>query len=222
MAETVRRYAVARIGSEGAGQAVGRKAAVKRAGDLSGASGGPYRMKERSEKRWGPKRTLPELRDRLGPRMDSLSHGEALLIDNARGYDATVRIRMTLLTTDPLDLDNCTESCEEIIAFLRREYPQHLNFGWFNCRRISGSTDWSQHAYGNAYDPGGTLALVIEMADACVHQAQQGRLPLSEAIANRRKWTPASGWEPYGGSDPHTGHAHLSASPYLAGTPACA
>jgi hypothetical protein len=40
-------------------------------------------------------------------------------------------------------------------AELNKRFPEAGSLGTFNCRKISGSSSWSQHAYWNAYDVGG-------------------------------------------------------------------
>ncbi len=103
----------------------------------------------------------------------------------------------------------------------------------FACRKISGSSSWSQHAYGNADDlfatAGDTQAKLRHIADAVVYQAKhrtvanRGRkLDVAEVIDHdaRRIWTPQGGWSSYGGT---TGaHIHVTGAPKRTGTPACA
>ena len=108
--------------------------------------------------------------------------------------------------------------------------------GRFNCRKISGSSSYSQHAWGNADDffPTSGSALVVQqrlrnIADAVVYQAKHRtkanrfrKLDVAEVIdhENGRIWTPAGGWRTYGGA---TGlHVHVSGAPLRTGTPGCA
>lgn len=102
----------------------------------------------------------------------------------------------------------------------------------FDCRKIAGSDQFSQHAWGNAADlfvrAGGDKAL-YHLADAVVAQvvhrtkANLGRrLAVSQVIDhdNRRIWEPGVGWHPYTGT---TGaHVHVSGAPLREGTPPCA
>lgn len=102
--------------------------------------------------------------------------------------------------------------------------------GVFNCRKISGTNVWSQHAWGNALDLFPTESRFNdEIARAAVTQAtkrtvaNRGRkLELSNVIdhLNSRIWTPGTGWHDYSGSvGPHV---HVQAAPIKTGTPACA
>ena len=106
----------------------------------------------------------------------------------------------------------------------------------FSCRRIDGSTSWSQHAWGNAADlfPDANeyaeaRALCYKIANAVVWQAKhrtaannRRKLDVAEVIdhENGRIWTPGGGWGPYGGN---TGlHVHVTAAPKKTGVPDCA
>ena len=106
--------------------------------------------------------------------------------------------------------------------------------GRFVCKKISGSTSWSQHSWGNAddlfpTDGGNTQAKLDDIAGAVVYQAthrtvaNRGRkLDVAEVINHdgRRIWTPAGGWRTYSGT---TGaHIHVSGAPLKTGTPPCA
>ena len=215
-------YLAERLSAKGSGRPLTLDKAVDRTCELSKREGPPYRIRERSEKRWGVKMTLPELRKRLPNRMEDVRLNDALLIDNDGDDDEMVRVRRVMRPVDPLDLVNCTDSCEVLIYFLRERFPKHMNLGWFNCRRISGSSSWSQHAFGNAYDAGGPYSLVKDMGAALVAAGNRGDIPCAEVIFDRKRWTPESGVRPYTGSDPHTSHIHTSGRPYRTGTPACA
>lgn len=217
----VNRYATSRL-ARPLGKPTTAAVAINRAITLSRTTGGPFHLRYRSDDKWGPKRTLRDLRPHVTARVAKLTLGDALWIDNRGDQKAIVRIRKVLISTDPLDLSNCTEQCEVIIADLRQAFPNHLNLGWFNCRRILGSSEWSQHAFGNAYDAGGPFAMLQAIATHVVAGAQQGRLPVAQVIFNRKVWEPDTGWRSYSGSDPHTGHVHITARPELFGTPPCA
>ena len=105
----------------------------------------------------------------------------------------------------------------------------------FVCKKITGSTSWSQHSWGNAMDifpfPQSVhlQANLRAIADAVVFQATHKtranrftKLAVAEVIDHdgRRIWTPSEGWHPYGGT---TGpHIHVSGKPLKTGTPPCA
>jgi hypothetical protein len=123
-----------------------------------------------------------------------------------------------------------------IRVMLRTKAARFINHaGVYNCRRISGSTVWSQHAWGNAVDlfPKGGSENADEacerIARAVVRQATQrtvanrGRtLAVAEVIDHQagRIWTPSRGWREYGGT--RHPHVHVSGAPLRTGTPPCA
>ena len=106
--------------------------------------------------------------------------------------------------------------------------------GVFVCKKIVGSTPYSQHSWGNAADlfPKQLFSDnqgLHEIAVAVVRHttkrtfANLGRkLEVAEVIDhnNRLIWTPSQGWHAYGGT---TGeHIHVSGSPLKSGIPPCA
>jgi len=131
-----------------------------------------------------------------------------------------------------------TASCERICRVLQRAKIEGsiAYAGVFSCRRISGSTVWSQHAWGNAADlfPKGTeyaekRARCYKIANAVVWQAKhrtaannRRKLDVAEVIdhENGRMWTPGGGWGPYGGAAGL--HVHVTAAPKKDGVPPCA
>ena len=131
-----------------------------------------------------------------------------------------------------------TASCERICRVLQRaKIEKSISFGAvYNCRRILGSTTFSQHAWGNAVDlfPTGTeyaekRARCMTIANAVVWQAKhrtnannRRKLDVAEVIdhENGRMWTPGGGWGPYGGAAGL--HVHVTAAPKKTGVPPCA
>jgi hypothetical protein len=107
--------------------------------------------------------------------------------------------------------------------------------GVYNCRRIAGSTTFSQHAWGNAVDlfpkggPENADEACARIARAVVRQAthrtlaNRGRkLAVAEVIDHQagRIWTPSRGWHAYSGT--RGPHVHVSGAPLRTGTPPCA
>ncbi len=131
-----------------------------------------------------------------------------------------------------------TASVERICRVLQRaRIAKTIAYGAvFACRKIDGSSSWSQHAYGNAVDlfPKGSeyaekRARCYKIANGVVYQAKhrtsannRRKLDVAEVIdhENRRRWTPSAGWQPYGGAAGL--HVHVSGSPYKGGVPPCA
>lgn len=119
----------------------------------------------------------------------------------------------------------------------RTKAARHIAYGAvYNCRKISGSSSWSQHSWGNAVDlfpkTGNDVADARDrriIAAAAVYQATHRtranrfkKLDVAEVIDHdgRRIWTPEYGWHAYGGTTGN--HVHVSGSPLKSGTPPCA
>jgi hypothetical protein len=125
-----------------------------------------------------------------------------------------------------------TDACERACRVMQRvANEEKISYGGvFSCRKIAGTTYWSQHAWGNALDLFPTKpGYNDDIAKAAVTQAtkrtvaNRGRkLELSNVIdhLNSRIWTPTTGWHEYGGTvGPHV---HVQAAPIKTGTPGCA
>lgn len=130
-----------------------------------------------------------------------------------------------------------TAAIKRVCRVLERAKIRHrINYAQvFSCRKISGSSSWSQHAYGNAVDlfPRGdieshaaarrAIANFIVKNTTTKTLANLGRkLAVAEVIdhSGRRIWTPGQGWHAYGGTAGD--HVHVSGAPLRSGTPACA
>jgi hypothetical protein len=135
-----------------------------------------------------------------------------------------------------------TKAIERVIRVLMRTpaAPFISHAGVYNCRRIAGSTAWSQHAWGNAVDlfpkAGKRGDKYIDAAEARKliartivrnatrrTKANRGRkLKVSQVIDHdgRLIWTPERGWRPYTGAPGN--HVHVSGAPLRDGTPPCA
>ncbi len=103
--------------------------------------------------------------------------------------------------------------------------------GVFNCRHISGSSSWSQHAFGNAVDLFAHEADLQAIAENVVRQAtadtranQGNHQPCHYVIWKEGAggiWSPDRGWHTYTGFHPPT-HVHVDFLPEREGTPPCA
>lgn len=128
-----------------------------------------------------------------------------------------------------------TAAIKRVVAVLgRARIDPKIKFGSvFVCKKIAGSSTWSQHSWGNAIDifptDGNTQAKLRDIADAVVYQATHKtkanrfrKLPVSQVIDHdgRRIWSSGQGWYTYAGT---TGaHIHVSGKPLKTGVPPCA
>ena len=90
-------------------------------------------------------------------------------------------------------------------------FPGVTNMGIDNCRRIAGSSSWSQHAWGNALD----IGVDRELGDRVYRYLVSNRTRLQLGTIC---------WRNFGGCDPdaHQDHIHVEGLPKRRGTPPCA
>lgn len=129
-----------------------------------------------------------------------------------------------------------TPACKTFITDVyQRSSPSRrglvLFAGVYNCRKISGSSSWSQHSWGNAADIFAHEADLEAIAHNVVLQRQQDtyanqgrRQPVHYVIWREGPggiWSPTQGWHDYSGYHPPT-HVHVDFDPFQTGTPPCA
>lgn len=181
---------------------------------------GPYILSSRAHAPYKPFRNRESAMDRAVIMLRREEIGAKVKVESTKTGDVAWGRKVGLLP--PMNLPNATPEIDVIVNALRLTFPAHHNLGWFNCRRIDGLDVYSQHAWGGAYDAGGSLDLVCEMGDFLVVQARKSKLPIGKVIYNRRAWNVGEGFIPYTGSDPHTGHLHVEGLKNFTGTPPCA
>lgn len=104
-----------------------------------------------------------------------------------------------------------TPKLRRIVEAVRRKFPD-VTVQTFACRKIAGSSSWSQHAYANAADlfrDGWPDSLDPVHAYLKKIQGQMGGY--CELIFRQQA-----------GGSPHLNHIHVSAAPCRSGTPQCA
>jgi hypothetical protein len=79
------------------------------------------------------------------------------------------------------------------------------NWGVFVCRRIAGSSTWSQHAYGNAVDFHASTTVMDAIAGYCRGESMRD-------VVAQVLWKVPDHWD----------HVHVSGRPMHTGLPACA
>lgn len=106
-----------------------------------------------------------------------------------------------------------TARVRAVWRFVHRWFPQAASLGVYNCRKIAGSSRWSQHAWGDAWDmttPGavkkGTPTPALRAMVKAVRD-HAGQLHVTRVIF---------------GDDAHQNHAHVDVDPERTGTPPCA
>jgi hypothetical protein len=97
--------------------------------------------------------------------------------------------------------------------FVYRWFPHAASLGIFNCRRISGSSAWSQHAFADAWDVASPQSVKTGRPDDYLRgivntlNQRKGALAITRIIF---------------GDAAHQNHAHVDVDPDRGGTPPCA
>lgn len=136
------------------------------------------------------------------------------------------------------DRANTASATDNVVALCEAAFPQGAYGGTFVCKQISGSSSWSQHAYGKAYDHS-CYDDNDEATDWCVRMARENTkddivFPVNQVIGSKGgkagvaqnpdgDWIGPFEWNPGGADDSHEWHVHLSCGErQSSGTPACA
>jgi len=105
----------------------------------------------------------------------------------------------------------------DAVLFLERARGVR-DMGVYSRRRVHGSSVWSLHAVGRAWDAGvRDRATGQRVAERFMHLA--GKLGVCEVIWQRNRWTPEKGWRNYTGI-PHLDHVHIGFTVGFADSPA--
>lgn len=108
-------------------------------------------------------------------------------------------------------------SVQSVWSAVQARYPKARSAGMFQCRRIAGSSTWSQHAWGNAVDIVGPTSLYMgRIAAWLLAEARANRLPIAQVLWQGKDLL--SG----GSVSGHYDHIHVSGRPMFSGTPPCA
>jgi len=110
-----------------------------------------------------------------------------------------------------------TLAIDIIVGTMHKEFPLLDTWGIYACRHISGSYNYSQHAWANGVDFGGPgFDYMDRAAHYMLELTQQGWLPASQILWDYRNML--TGNYVYD----HTNHIHVSGSPLRTGVPPCA
>lgn len=132
--------------------------------------------------------------------------------------------------------NGCTDHTDTVIALCEYHNPGAAFGGAFVCKQVSGSSSWSQHAYGRAFDHSAYEDNDRD-TDWCCRMARENRdgdiqLPVWQVLGSKGgkagnagggNWVGAFDWRAGGVDDSHEWHVHLSCGKSEAtGTPSCA
>jgi len=213
------KYQVGKFGSQEFSRPIGLTLAMGRLRLKLSQQKGPYHVRESED--WGPWRSLSETLKRVKTRIKGADIGTKLVIEPTRGNSYSIR----KVEVSPPVMDTIgNERIDRIYTHVFRKYSFAQNWGIYACRRISGSTSYSQHAWANALDIGASTPEQLNIVAQELVRAQEPGGPLEgivyTVIVANRLWRKGEGWLPYGGI--YHSHVHVDASPNYSGIPPCA
>lgn len=174
-----------------------------------------YRLRPKNADSWSKNAfALKAALERYTDRMRVAPEGFVLFI---RAEKDRYQEKGTKVDVDPRAIINTVgnDAIDLSVGTVVERFPNVRSLGIVVCKRISGSSSWSQHAYGNGADFGGPgpwgSAENIRLLDKVVNYLEDldPILPISQI-----------GWRNWANHYP--GHVHISGAPLQSGTPACA
>lgn len=122
------------------------------------------------------------------------------------------------------EYQGATRAANLVNALMREAYPTSDFAGIFVCKRVAGTSSWSDHAWGDAVDR--SHGPNDEMTSWVIRMGKAGLMPVEFVVGSRDgKVVAASlsnGWRvTVGGHESHLWHVHVSVRQH-SGTPPCA
>jgi hypothetical protein len=215
------------------GPANGLKQTLAKAREIMLQQGGPFVVQKVGGPSSSPRRSRQVTVMRLGALLPLAEPGEVIRIFTRGGEGTRVAIRV--IDKLPQErppwasqyLDGKVRPTINRVAEVAYAYDPDVDcLGALVCKRVSGSSVWSQHAYGAAIDlafrvpppVGFNLKRQDDLASYLVKHAKE--LVIGMVIHRDDVWTPSQGWHRYSGIA-HT-HVHVQCLPEGSGTPDCA
>lgn len=197
--------------------------------------GGPWDWrKQRADGTWfdwktiGDRRDVKAFLDEVLPTQSQLQVGQ-LGRATATGTEPKVIIRARHI--DVPDLTGGTARAETTHALVRTRFPDIKFAGCYVCKRIEGTSLWSDHAWGDAVDETENAPAGVhndDVTDWCVRMAKAGLMPIAQVLGSANgkvvNAEASTGWvvRPGGADDSHLWHVHMSCRIHAGETPPCA
>lgn len=172
------------------------------------SQGGPYQLKRRGKhEEYGPDRKWRSHWHRLRPLLRHSDVGDAYYSQGQKGRTVMVRVvKRERMPTGGVTPSIGTADVKQVYREVTSRFKV-TSLGVANCRRIDGSSQWSQHAWNDAWDIGGSVAELDRVAHYL--QANKGRLHIRNIL-----WRGVPAHYP--------SHIHVDFDPPNTGTPSCA
>lgn len=176
-----------------------------------------FRVKPVGRNEWSRPLELNAALDRFSEQLRNSPRLEVWVVRSlADGYKEKGR----KVDTNPLALiaTSGNDMVDLIAGTAVEKFPTIHSLGVLVCKRISESSSWSQHAYGNAVDFGGPGGWgsdqSIRVLDALVDYMDRADNALGTLAISQVGWR---NWPNH-----YPGHVHFTAAPTRSGTPDCA
>lgn len=168
--------------------------------------------KDTEEKVWLPRK---ELFDRVVKRLDNASPGIDAFVSGVG--DGILRIKTIEDLPEPPSWSGASPELSKMLDDLWREFPgDWQNWGIHVCRKIYGSSSWSQHSWNDAVDVG---VGNDKQAGDDIHRWLNANENKYGGFCENIWWeVPSTG----DATQDHRDHIHVSLGPCHTGTPPCA
>lgn len=174
-------------------------------------AGKGFQLDPPSKGGWGPKRSLKGAIHRMRFGLKQGHVGSVWRIRPVKNHSFVWRSRK--IDIDPAKIANTegTHAIDIVVGSTLHRFPNLSILGIYECRVILGTNILSQHAYGNAVDLAGSVALMDTVAHWQYKMTRRGWLPMSQLLYRGHDWF--SGGSVYD----HYNHIHDSGKPMLSG-----
>lgn len=177
---------------------------------------GPWDTRIRGKGDWKSKKALPKALDEFEWRLGLAEENDIVML-RSTSAGKIIHLREILVETGPppgagKDINgysSATDNIQKLCDYIVDRGPGWVSWGICNCRRVAGSSTWSQHAWCNAIDVSWTSAAGKGFIDKLVADVKRDVPHLVSQII----WRDGAA---------HESHVHFSGAPYRNGTPPCA
>jgi len=217
------KYREGEFGSLANNQDIGKTLALRRfKNHLREKEKADYDLRTSGDKKWGPMGLL-DLMGKTNELIKIHHHPGFKVIGQSRTKKSQAYGILLTELEPPLTDTPGNDFVDLVCALIFEKFPTATNLGNMYCRKIDGSSSWSQHAFGNAQDfgaPSGAnfWSILLAIANKLVENSNQ--LGVETVIVQNRIWIRGQGWHSYGGNYHY--HVHTDGYPNGVGTPDCA
>jgi len=170
------------------------------------------------------------VREWLETALATMRDGDRAQIGERRWEAVEIRAVVRAREVPVVELENATPAVEITNGLVETAFPGSLFAGAFVCKRVSGSSSWSAHAWGDALDRTSSATAPNDaITDWSARMARAGELPVVQILGSRSgvvveaRERLIGSWslKPSSASDSHLWHVHYSAG-WHTGIPPCA